>query len=392
MKVLILNHFERLSPRVHFEIKSLHEIDYKVEILYWNRNGSQYQYEERYAEKEERLNFKAPSGTLMLILFLPLFYWKLIKLVIRKDFDVMHFTHILFLPLAVLVKKIKRTKVVYDAYERYAIDISYTYFPKFPTFARTIIEFLENRLVSNLDGILVVDSPKGLLEKRYSKYNGNVQVLYNVPENLPFAESRNFNSLRCKYKNQRIVIYVGGLSKERGLIKMIESFHLIRKKIHNVKLLLIGSFQDSKEEAVDLIGKYDLNNNVEIIDWLPYDEMRAYLNLAEVALASYQPSARWVSFASRGTATKLFDYMERGLPIVASDFGEISLVVREEKSGLLVDSTKAEAIADATIYLLEHPEEAKAMGERGQQAFDGKYNWSIEKKKLFKVYEKIVKT
>jgi glycosyltransferase involved in cell wall biosynthesis len=80
--------------------------------------------------------------------------------------------------------------------------------------------------------------------------------------------------------------------------------------------------------------------------------------------------------------------MQFGIPIVAPMFGEVGQIVQEEECGILVDTTDPQQIANAIIYLLEHPEEARAMGKRGRKAIEEKYNWEIEKKKLLKVYQR----
>jgi len=42
-------------------------------------------------------------------------------------------------------------------------------------------------------------------------------------------------------------------------------------------------------------------------------------------------------------------------------------------------------------YLLEHPEEMRRMGENGRRAVKEEFNWGVEEKKLFALYEEILK-
>ena len=51
----------------------------------------------------------------------------------------------------------------------------------------------------------------------------------------------------------------------------------------------------------------------------------------------------------------------------------------------------AAQIADAIRYLLEHPEEARQMGENGRRAVKEEFNWGGEEKKLLALYEDILK-
>ncbi len=79
--------------------------------------------------------------------------------------------------------------------------------------------------------------------------------------------------------------------------------------------------------------------------------------------------------------------MACGLPVVASNFPEISRVVKEADCGILVDPTDVGEIADAIVYMLEHPEEAMMMGENGRRAVEVKYNWERMEERLLELYE-----
>ncbi len=78
-----------------------------------------------------------------------------------------------------------------------------------------------------------------------------------------------------------------------------------------------------------------------------------------------------------------------GLPVVASDFPEIRKVVGGAGCGVLVDPTDPDAIAEAIVYLMEHPEEARRMGENGRRAVLERYNWEEIEGRLLEVYQAI---
>jgi glycosyltransferase involved in cell wall biosynthesis len=87
---------------------------------------------------------------------------------------------------------------------------------------------------------------------------------------------------------------------------------------------------------------------------------------------------------------KLFEYMAAGLPVVASDFPGWRRIVEEVGCGRLVDPLDPAAICRELQWLLEHPDEAEAMGKRGRAAAESCYNWDGEGKALTDMYRKLV--
>lgn len=88
--------------------------------------------------------------------------------------------------------------------------------------------------------------------------------------------------------------------------------------------------------------------------------------------------------------TKIFEYMALGLPVIASNFPLYREVVEANGCGMCVDPLDEQAITEAIRYVIEHPAEAQAMGERGRQAAQSKYNWDTEAAKLLSLYSSLL--
>jgi len=84
---------------------------------------------------------------------------------------------------------------------------------------------------------------------------------------------------------------------------------------------------------------------------------------------------------------KIFEYMAAALPIVASNFPLWKEIIEGNHCGICVNPLDPKEIARVIEYLIEHPEEAKKMGENGRKAVLEKYNWENESKKLLDVYK-----
>jgi len=393
MKIVILNHYERLSPRVFLEACALKNKGYDITVVHWYRDPQSFfpLGDEKRNFNVKRIELSGPHGSLKIALVLPRLYKKIWKLLREEEFDIIHCSHLFLLPIAIFIARKKKAKVIYDAYERYAADIADGYFPFFKDVIRKVIEMGENVFVKRVSGVLTISSHNKVLKKRYQKFCENVEVLYNVPlPSTPIINESEIEKLRDMYKGRYIVTYVGELAEDRGLFTFVEVLDLVRKEFPNTLLLLIGkfSYQTDRNKFLKQIMEKGIETYVHMLPWLPYNKMFQYLKISHVALVPHQQKwcFRWVG---KGTSRKIFTYMQAGLPIVAPNFWEIAKVVEEEKCGLLVDTTDSKEIANAILYLLKHPEEAKRMGENGRKAIIEKYNWENESKKLLLVYKRI---
>ena len=87
---------------------------------------------------------------------------------------------------------------------------------------------------------------------------------------------------------------------------------------------------------------------------------------------------------------KMFEYMAAGIPVIASNFTLWQEIIEGNECGICVNPLEPRAINKAIQYLIDNPKTAQKMGENGRQAVKQKYNWAIEEKKLFLLYEKLL--
>ena len=60
-------------------------------------------------------------------------------------------------------------------------------------------------------------------------------------------------------------------------------------------------------------------------------------------------------------------------PVVASNLEGIPEIVKQNETGLLVQPGNSEELAQALIYLYQHPETAQSLAQRGRQYVEGQF-------------------
>ncbi len=306
--------------------------------------------------------------------------WRLYRLAIRENADVYHF-HDPELMIVGLLLKLGGKKVIWDVHEHYPNSILDKYYISKPL-RRAIsksFDLFERAVVRFFDYVIYTTPFVGARYQKMKVRSGRI-------ENYPIVQL----SEAFPRDPQEKIIFLGGMSPIRGLVEVIEAFHLVAKKHPSWELCLVGSCrpQSFEQELKDLAARRGVAANVKFIAWVPYEEKERLSSQASIGVITYLPYSNNTSCLPN----KLFDYMLVGLPVIASDFPLYRDVVEPDHCGLLVDPSKPEQIAQAMEYLIEHPQEAKEMGERGRKAVVHKYNWEKESEHLLQIYDQILNT
>jgi glycosyltransferase involved in cell wall biosynthesis len=119
--------------------------------------------------------------------------------------------------------------------------------------------------------------------------------------------------------------------------------------------------------------EFPVLKNLLVLRQVPYSTLPHYLASADVCLSLYK-EYDWLEYGFYGSSLKLFDYMAAGKPIIASDMGQISTVIKEGVNGLLVDNN-AQNIIDSILELKGDHEKRQFLGSNARDDVINFYNW-----------------
>ena len=386
--ILIIHHYGRVNQRLRQEIRTLSKKGKTVSVLLWRRDGH-FDPRIEFCKYIDAFNFSIPRGMFWIIITLPISYLGLLTKSFKYKYSVVHVTHLMLLPLAVILKSIRRVKIVYDIHEFHLLGSEKHAPGWFKPFFKKLKSF-EFFLVGKANGILAIDSREDMLEKSYLNHNGNVRVLYNVPDLRYKPDMDYIEHLKKEYVDKKVILYIGGISIEKGALKVLESVAIVKGIYPDIVCVFIGVFLNvqTQIEFWKFVHSNDIGDVIKVIGWLSYEKMLAYLAIAQVGLALHQPIEKFY-LLSKGNGRKFFTYMNYGIPVISCEYGEVGRVIQEEKAGILADSADCNDISYKICELLRDKEKRNELGRNGRQAVIERYNWSVEETKLLEVYDNL---
>jgi glycosyltransferase involved in cell wall biosynthesis len=301
---------------------------------------------------------------------------KVLRMALHERADAYHIHDIELLPVGVLLKWFSNARVIYDVHEDFPrIAHSRAWIPRIlrePV--SLLINLYEKGLARALDAVIVTTEAIG----------ENFGRSRTTPvRNFPPLDLLNYHAKNRRERGDEpaVLLYTGRITRARGMNQLIEAVeHIARDR--NVKLKVIGASKELDLKEI-LKSREDL---IELIDWLPPDELYRHIEGADIGLILFLPEPGHLTTLPR----KLFEYMGIGIPVVTSNFPLYREIVDRFEAGLTVDPTDPDAVALAIQRILENPDLARDMGERGRQAVADHFNWEGESGTLLELYRELL--
>jgi glycosyltransferase involved in cell wall biosynthesis len=199
-----------------------------------------------------------------------------------------------------------------------------------------------------------------------------------VDEALPPPDERDVEKLRQELGlgTDPVLLYTGTFEGYQGIDILLKSVAIVRKTYPNARYVLVGGRPEQVEEQRRLATELGINDMVRFTGQRPLEEMPRYMALADILLSP----------RSEGTNSplKLYTYLRSGKPILATSIFSHTQILTSEMASLVPPT--AQGLADGALALLQNPEQAKAMGERGRQVAEKNYSWSAFLEKNRRAY------
>jgi glycosyltransferase involved in cell wall biosynthesis len=171
------------------------------------------------------------------------------------------------------------------------------------------------------------------------------------------------NALDWSASEPLVIGYLGRFVSEKGLSLLMRVFESLRG---NWRALFVGS-GPMERELHEWARKHD--DRAKVITGVKHDEVPAYLNAMDVLCAPSQTTPQWREQLGR----MLIEAFACGVPVVASDSGEIPFVVRD--AGIVLPEKDETAWKNSLENLLENREIREELSLKGLERARSVYAW-----------------
>jgi len=278
-----------------------------------------------------------------------------LKTKLMKNYDIVHAQH----PIGALAMKNVKGKKILTIHGVYSEQIKILHGKSYSNFS--------NRFEKN--AFNWADAVTAGSKEAFEYYNKLGSKVFFIPNGIDIDSLP--TGIDSRYDKQ--IIFVGRLSKEKGIFTILESAKNLPDDIH---LLILGI--GPEEEAV--INSVKNNKN---IDYLGYQPKEKTIPLIRGSTILIQPSF------VEGISATLLEAMACKTPVITTNIGGNIELFENNKTGILIEpGNPEELLKQITSLVNDHIKLEKF----SKYAFDEvkKYDWSNIGKKYLNLYEKLL--
>ena len=179
-----------------------------------------------------------------------------------------------------------------------------------------------------------------------------------------------------------LVLNVANLCLRKGHDVLVEAIATVSRHVPDVRCLVAGSPHLEPQTAASLtaaIERHSLQDNLRLLG--------ARSDVPDLLAAS---DLFVLSSRQEGFPITILEAMAAGKPVVATDVGGCAEAVVHGETGLIVPPEDPAALANAILYLLQNPEQARRMGEAGRKRVEEHFTVDAMVRKHIELYERLI--
>ena len=279
--------------------------------------------------------------------------------------------------LLLLLLKLTGTKIVYTAHnvlphERTRIDF-YLYKLVYLVVNEIIVhsESIKNKLIYTF---------KISHKKINVIHHGNFDI-YLPQKDISKSEARIKLNL---IENDDIILFFGYIREYKGLDILLKAFSIATQKNPRLKLIIAGSpaSLELKEKYTQMIESHNFKGRIICeFSFIPSENIAIYFKASDLVVLPYR------EIDHSGIVHLSYSFAR---PILATNVGDFSEIIEENKTGFLVEKDDYENFARVILTAFYDKKLLSKMGLYAKELSNTKFSWNVIGKMTANLYHKIL--
>jgi glycosyltransferase involved in cell wall biosynthesis len=224
-------------------------------------------------------------------------------------------------------------------------DITPVLFPQWhPRWRSFIYRVSLPRLIASSDKIIAVsEQTKNDIISYYKVPGAKIAVIYEGASAVykPLGDAV-VKDIRLKYHlDFPFVLFVGNLEPRKNIPTVLKSFHQCRKKMPNIKLVIVGKKRWMYQDIFTTLDTFKLRDAVMFLDYVPHEDLPPLYNAAKVFV--------YVPFYE-GFGLPVLEAMQCGTPVITSNISSLPEIAGD--SGVMVNPLDIAGLAEKMTQLI----------------------------------------
>ncbi len=234
-------------------------------------------------------------------------------------------------------------------------------------------------VIDSASRIVLVSNKLKRLAEEFFGYSEKFLVVPNGVDTRKVSSPKSEDTLYCD--NRAALLSVSNLILTKGIDLNLLAIQCLCAKYPWLRYNVIGD-GPMEHELRAMSDSMGLGNYVKFLGRQPHDRVMQYMANCDIfALPSWE----------EGFGVVYVEAMAHGKPVIGCQGEGIEDFVEHGRTGMLVKPRDVDSLVEALDFLLGHPEEAKAMGERGRKLVLENYTWEKNAEKTIAVYEEVLR-
>lgn len=246
----------------------------------------------------------------------------------------------------------------------------------------------ERNLYHKADAFCAVSAFTGNKMKTLFNIENHITVIHNgIDIHKHIIDQSNLKEVEQMFMDlPNPIVFSGTLTPKKGIYQLIKAVIILLNKKINVALIING------KDSVNMASRQSVKG--ELLNLIPSDFKKSFIFNGHVTrsnlLAQYK-CAKAAVFPSHAEAFAMapLESMAVGTPTIYSRECSGSEVIDHQEDGLLIDPYSEESIADAIEFIINNPEKASMIGQKGKEKIEQSFSKEVMASKTYEFYDQV---